>query len=281
MDKRERQLLQWLEEVSDCEQDVTGSDSEKEFVGETAEQSEHDSESEIEYDVSLPQINNENVFEDHHEVIELLVTCTNLYSENVQKKFQRERDANPTNVVEVKAFLGLLVMAGVLKASHLNFLDLWAHDGSGVDMFRLTMSYKRFLFLLRCLRFDNVLDRPDKQKTDNSAAELLIPEYKLTLLGTLNKRKPDIPLEFLPNQNRPQFSSLFGFHDQITLVSYVPKPKTAVVLLSTMHNDVAIDTSTNETQKPEITIHYNDTKEGVDCNDQLCATYNVGRRTKR
>ncbi|KAF2895228.1 hypothetical protein ILUMI_10951, partial [Ignelater luminosus] len=107
------------------------------------------------------------------------------------------------------------------------------------------------------------------------AKELLTPEYKLTLVGTLNKRKPDIPLEFLPNQNRPQFSSLFALHDQITLVSYFPKLKKAVVLLSTMHNDMVIDMSTNETQKPEIITHCNDTKGSVDCNDQLCATYNV------
>ncbi|KAF2882146.1 hypothetical protein ILUMI_24027 [Ignelater luminosus] len=44
----QRQLLEWLEEVSDCKQDVADSDSEEEFVGKTAEQSELDSESEIE-----------------------------------------------------------------------------------------------------------------------------------------------------------------------------------------------------------------------------------------
>lgn len=104
------------------------------------------------------------------EVIELLVMNTNLYIDKIKENYQRDRDASPTDAVEVHAFLGLLIMAGVLRASHLNYIDLWAHDGSGVEIFRLTMSYKRFLFLLRCLRFDNIFDRPARQTVDNLAA---------------------------------------------------------------------------------------------------------------
>lgn len=44
----ERQILQWLEEISDEEEDVAGSDSEDETVDDTAIDSAHDSESEIE-----------------------------------------------------------------------------------------------------------------------------------------------------------------------------------------------------------------------------------------
>lgn len=48
-----------------------------------------------------------------------------------------------------------------------------------------------------------------------------------------------------------------------------------------MHNDNAFDETTASAQKPEIITYYNSTKGGVDCNDQLCSNYNVGRRTKR
>lgn len=331
-----------------------------------------------------------------NEILDLLVTNTNKYIEKIRDKFQRDRDAKSTNVDEMKAFLGLLIMAGVLRASHLNYIDLWATDGTGVEMFRLTMNYQRFLFLLRSLRFDDKTNRPERQKTDNLAAirelcdtlsekfrqayspgenvtideqlvgfrgrfrgkvympkkpakygikvqamvdsktfylvafevysgkqpegpyqvlnspndivkrlvqpikgsgrnvttdnwytnvklatELLDPSYKLTLVGTLNKNKPDIPQDFLPNKTKVQFSSIFGFQNMMTMVSYVPKPRKAVVLLSTMYHGADIDPTSGDRQKPEIITYYNSTKGGVDTNDQLCGTYNVGRRTKR
>ncbi|KAG8231226.1 hypothetical protein J437_LFUL005900, partial [Ladona fulva] len=67
------------------------------------------------------------------------------------------------------AFLGLLLMSGVLKSSHLNFRDLWATDGRGVEMFPLTMSYNRFLFLMRCLRFDDITTREVRRMSDKLA----------------------------------------------------------------------------------------------------------------
>lgn len=341
--------------MSDIEQDVAGSDSENETVNDAAIESAHDSESEIEESEDIQNISEPsegNYFLSRHtqrngpkvkwskvppsnkvrtraqnvilhlpgvsylqgtqisrDVIELLVTNTNLYIDKIKAKFERDRDALPSYVIEMNAFLGLLIMA------HLNFIHLWAQDGSGVEMFRLTMCYKRFLFLLRCLRFDNTSDREEGLKIDNMAAirylcqnierkflaaycpgenvtideqfigfrcrfrgkvympkkygiklqamvdsktyylcnfevysgkqpdgeyqisnspdeslvepimrsgrnittdnwytstklakELLKPEYKLTLVGTLNKRKPNIPTEFLPNKNRPPCS---------------------------------------------------------------------------
>lgn len=45
-------------------------------------------------------------------------------------------------------------MSGVLRSSHLNFLDLSANGGTGIEFFSDTMSAKRLLFILRCLRFD-------------------------------------------------------------------------------------------------------------------------------
>lgn len=330
------------------------------------------------------------------DIMDLLVINTNIYIEEIRCNFQRDRDSKSTNAEEIRAFLGLLIMSGVLRASHLNFIDLWSTDGTGVEMFRLTMSYQRFLFLLRCLRFDNKTTRSDRLATDNLAAirelcdmlqekfqaaytpgenvtideqltsfrgrfkgkvympskpnkygikiqamvdsktfyllafeiysgkqpegpyqvsnsaidivkrlvqsikgtgrnittdnwytsvklatQLLDPSYKLTLVGTVNKNKPEIPKAFLPNKTRVQFSSLFGFQSTMTMVSYVPKPNKSVVLLSTMHHGADIDSTSGDKQKPEIIMFYNSTKGGVDANDQLCGTYNVGRRTKR
>ena len=68
---------------------------------------------------------------------------------------------------------------------------------------------------------------------------------------------------------------MFGFKKQVTLVSFTPKKNKSVVLLSTMHHDVSVDT---ETKKPEIVHFYNSTKGGVDTVDQLCG---VSSRTRR
>lgn len=48
--------------------------------------------------------------------------------------------------------------------------DLWATDGSGIDIFRATMPLKRFRFLLSCLRFDNKETRDERLKIDKLAA---------------------------------------------------------------------------------------------------------------
>lgn len=65
-----------------------------------------------------------------------------------------------TDVEEMIAVLGLYIMAGVLRGSHLNFIDLWAQDG--VEMFQLIISCKTFPFLLRCLKFENMSDREER-----------------------------------------------------------------------------------------------------------------------
>lgn len=67
----------------------------------------------------------------------------------------------------------------------------------------------------------------------------------------------------------------------MTMVSYVPKLNKAVVLLSSMHHKAHIDPASTDKQKPGIITYYNSTKGGVDTNDHLCGTYNVGRRTKQ
>ncbi|GBP57537.1 hypothetical protein EVAR_103136_1 [Eumeta japonica] len=55
--------------------------------------------------------------------------------------------------------------------------DLRAHDGSSVEMFRLAMSYKGFLFLLHCLPLDNVLNRTARQTADNLTASGSVPHF--------------------------------------------------------------------------------------------------------
>ena len=89
----------------------------------------------------------------------------------------------------------------------------------------------------------------------------------LTLIGTVRKNKPFIPPSFLPSRSREKKSSIFAFQQKSTLVSYVPKKNKAVLLLSTMHNNISV--TDDDEKKPEINIFYNETKGGVDCLDML------------
>ena len=101
----------------------------------------------------------------------------------------------------------------------------------------------------------------------------------LTLVGTVRKNKRFIPGEFLPGKDRLKESSVFGFTKSSTLVSYVPKPRKAVVLLSTMHHDSSV--SIANARKPEIILYYNSTKGAVDSLDQQVHQYMCKRRTNR
>jgi hypothetical protein len=103
-------------------------------------------------------------------------------------------------------------------------------------------------------------------------------QRSLTCVGTLKKNKPDIPNEMQPNRKRQAPSSLFGFRERMTLVSFVPKKTKAVILLSTMHHDDKVDA---DLSKPDIVLFYNETKGGVDTCDQMIKHSTVKRKTNR
>lgn len=119
--------------------------------------------------------------------------------------------------------------------------------------------------------------------TDNwfTSMELLEALYKekLTLLGTIRKNKKELPPEFVnPPKSRPVNSSVFGFRENATLVSFMPKKNKNVLLVSSLHHDDNLD---KDTSKPEIIMDYNNTKGGVDTVDKLCASYDCARNTRR
>lgn len=58
-------------------------------------------------------------------------------------------------------------------------------------------------------------------------------QKNLTYVGTVRKNRTELPKEFLPNKTRQQYSSIFGFQENCTLVSYCSKQNKAVILIST------------------------------------------------
>ncbi|CAK1602108.1 unnamed protein product [Parnassius mnemosyne] len=121
----------------------------------------------------------------------------------------------------------------------------------------------------------------DSWYTSLPLSQDLLHEYGLTSLGTIRKNKPQIPAIFSATQRREEKSSLFGFQNDCTLVSYVPRKNKVVLLVTTMHHDASIDQNSGEKNLPEIIADYNRYKCGVDVVDELCGTYSVSRITKR
>jgi hypothetical protein len=294
------------------------------------------------------------------------------------------------SLVELKGFIGLLLISGLLGKSRKSIKSLWNRSPLESPVFRATMSRNRFETIVSCLRFDDKLTREERKNIDKFAAireiwsdfqnnlkkyysvgsfvtideqligfrgkcpfrqfiptkpdkygiklwlcvdansyyvfdavpytgrppgqdrqrniganivlQLTKPLFgsgrnvtmdnfftsiplakelgteNITLIGTLRKNKPEIPVEFLSNKNRPVGSTMFAFNDNLTLVSYVPKINKAVLLLSSKHHDLKVDT---ENGKPHIILDYNKTKGAVDTVDQMCHKYSVRRGTRR
>lgn len=115
--------------------------------------------------------------------------------------------------------------------------------------------------------------------TSYSLGEYLLSK-RLTLVGTIRRNKPELPIELTKTAGRKVNSSIYGFRNDATIVSYCPKKGKLVTLLSTMHHDRKND-ETNEKQKPDIILSYNATKGGVDTMDQMTRCYTVKRMTRR
>jgi len=93
----------------------------------------------------------------------------------------------------------------------------------------------------------------DRFYTDVKLAEDPLRD-KLTVVGTMNMQKRDVPACMRPNRSRPEMS----YADKLCMVSFMPSKNESVILLSSTHNTPDVSP---ETQKPEIimfTGHCND-----------------------
>ena len=125
--------------------------------------------------------------------------------------------------------------------------------------------------------------RSDRNVTaDNFFTSVLLAEDLmtdgLTYVGRIRSNKPHIPDVMRAANNRDVHSSLFGFRNQVTIVSHVPKPNKAVLALFTMHHDSQTEV---DGHKPQIILHYNATKSGVDNLDHLVTMYSCRRKVNR
>ena len=108
------------------------------------------------------------------------------------------------------------------------------------------------------------------------ALELL--RRDITLLGTLRQNKRGIPKELL-DKNRDEYTSEFRFTKDLTIVSYVPKKKKTVLVLSSGQPEKRFDSGPK--RKPLMIMAYNETKAGVDTSDKMTKEYTTKRASRR
>lgn len=104
-----------------------------------------------------------------------------------------------------------------------------------------------------------------------------LSENGMSMLGTLNKSKGEIPREFVAR--REHMSSVFGYNGTKQLCSYMAKPTKCVITLSTLNT--TSDTDPNPPHKPHTILDYNQMKYPVDVVDQMVNTFSTRRKTRR
>ena len=102
--------------------------------------------------------------------------------------------------------------------------------------------------------------------------------HQMHIVGTI-RRKPYLPIDHVRAMKIPLKESvaLYNHEHKVNVVYQRVKPQKYVAILTTVHNSF----SNVEKQKTEASMYYNAAKGGVDAFDQMCATSNCGRKTRR
>uniref|UniRef100_A0A1A7Y6J1 PiggyBac transposable element-derived protein domain-containing protein n=1 Tax=Iconisemion striatum TaxID=60296 RepID=A0A1A7Y6J1_9TELE len=118
-----------------------------------------------------------------------------------------------TDIVELRAFLGLLILAGVYRSNGESSSSLWGEE-TGRPIFRATMSLRRFHELTSTLRFDDRLTRP--------ARRLLQPEKLAPIREVWDLWVARLPLAYNPGKDVCVDEQLVGFRGRCNFRQYIP-----------------------------------------------------------
>jgi len=111
----------------------------------------------------------------------------------------------------------------------------------------------------------------DRYYINIDMVEDLVKKHNITVIGTINSNRVHVPEELKSVVGREVLSTKFAWSEALMLLSYVPKPKKNVLLLSTQHDQP--DISQRADRKPEVILAYNEGKGGVDIVDKMIDTY--------
>ena len=105
-----------------------------------------------------------------------------------------------------------------------------------------------------------------------------LKEKQTSLLGTVNKIRTEVPLPLKKMKEDLHSWKLYKSGD-ITLTAYQGKVNKHMLMLSTMHKDITI--ANNAKKTPKTVSSYNETKYGIDIEDQMVKNYTCRTGTRR
>lgn len=91
--------------------------------------------------------------------------------------------------------------------------------------------------------------------TSISLVQDLLLKENLPVVGTIRKNKRELPTEFVNSKGREVNCTIFGFTNNATLLSYIPKKCKTVLLISSMHHQGEV-----VNKKINIILYYNNNK---------------------
>lgn len=121
----------------------------------------------------------------------------------------------------------------------------------------------------------------DKRFTSFDLMQTLLNNHQLTFVGGVRKTKKELPREFVNTKSRQIHSSIFGYREDTTLVSYVPEKGKSIIVASTLNDTNTIQSKPRRNEIPDLITFYDSTKVGVEVVEQYCSTYDASRFTKR
>jgi hypothetical protein len=74
------------------------------------------------------------------ETLDNIVHCTNQCILITQPNFSHKSDAELTDKIEIKAFIGLLCIVGVFQSNKQHLEELWGSDRNDTENFHLMMN---------------------------------------------------------------------------------------------------------------------------------------------
>lgn len=125
---------------------------------------------------------------------------------------QNQASLKDVDVAEMRTFLELLTQK-FLRQEEKVWRVFFATAGTGKDVFRCTMSRRRFETLLVALRFDNGTDRAERMKEDRAVA----------ISGLFRKFTDNSQKSFSLGAFVCVNESLVGFRCRCRFVMYIPK----------------------------------------------------------
>lgn len=95
-------------------------------------------------------------------IVDVIVKFTNIQASKSQTNWK------PVDEVEIRAFIGLLIIAGVDRSSKKNYEEIY-DSLHGMPIFKATMSKHRFKHIMQFMRFDDKNTRSVRRQKDKLA----------------------------------------------------------------------------------------------------------------